>query len=54
MYYWTNELWRLGYLVGGLGLLGWVLGEPGWGLAVGLGLFVFIHTCAICASCTSG
>ena len=43
MYYWTNELWRLGYLVGGLGLLGWVLGEPGWGLAVGLGLFVFIH-----------
>lgn len=43
MYYWTNELWRLAYLVGGLGLLGWVLGEPGWGLATGLGLFVFIH-----------
>ncbi|GHB00794.1 phosphate regulon sensor histidine kinase PhoR [Modicisalibacter luteus] len=43
MYYWTNELWRLAYLVGGLGLLGWVLGEPGWGLAAGLGLFVFIH-----------
>ncbi|SDL51857.1 PAS/PAC sensor signal transduction histidine kinase [Modicisalibacter muralis] len=43
MYYWTNELWRLAYLVGGLGALGWVLGEPGWGLAGGLGLFVFIH-----------
>jgi len=43
MYYWTNELWRLGYLIGGLGLLGWVFGEPGWGLAAGLGLFVFIH-----------
>ena len=43
MYYWTNELWRLAYLVGGLGALGWVLGESGWGLAGGLGLFVFIH-----------
>lgn len=43
MYYWTNELWRLAYLVGGLGLLGWILGAPGWGLAAGLGLFVFIH-----------
>ncbi|WP_129139714.1 phosphate regulon sensor histidine kinase PhoR [Modicisalibacter coralii] len=43
MYYWTNELWRLAYLVGGLGALGWVLDAPGWGLAGGLGLFVFIH-----------
>lgn len=43
MYYWTNELWRLSYLVIGLGLLGWVLGAPGWGLAGGLGLFVLIH-----------
>ncbi|MEC9484183.1 MAG: phosphate regulon sensor histidine kinase PhoR [Halomonas sp.] len=43
MYYWTNELWRLAYLVGGLGLLGWILGAPGWGLAAGLALFVFIH-----------
>lgn len=43
MYYWTNELWRLAYLVIGLGVLGWLLGAPGWGLAAGLGLYVYLH-----------
>ncbi|MBZ9539679.1 phosphate regulon sensor histidine kinase PhoR [Modicisalibacter tunisiensis] len=43
MYYWNNELWRLAYLVAGLGLLGWVFGSLGWGVAAGLGLFVLIH-----------
>ncbi|SHE74158.1 PAS/PAC sensor signal transduction histidine kinase [Modicisalibacter ilicicola DSM 19980] len=43
MHYWTNELWRLTWLVGGAGLLGWVAGEAGWGLALGLSLFVFLH-----------
>ncbi|MCT8469136.1 phosphate regulon sensor histidine kinase PhoR [Chromohalobacter canadensis] len=43
MYYWTNELWRLAYLVIGLGVLGWLFGAPGWGLAAGLGLYVYLH-----------
>ncbi|WP_163648014.1 phosphate regulon sensor histidine kinase PhoR [Modicisalibacter sp. 'Wilcox'] len=43
MYYWNNELWRLAYLVVGLGLLGWVFGSLGWGVAAGLALFVLIH-----------
>ncbi|GAB2787331.1 phosphate regulon sensor histidine kinase PhoR [Halomonas shantousis] len=43
MHYWTNELWRLAYLTLGLGVLGLLLGEPGWGVAAGLGLYVFLH-----------
>ncbi|MCX2525418.1 phosphate regulon sensor histidine kinase PhoR [Larsenimonas rhizosphaerae] len=36
MHYWTNELWRLAYLVIGFGLLGALLGVGGWGVALGL------------------
>ncbi|WP_106476825.1 phosphate regulon sensor histidine kinase PhoR [Phytohalomonas tamaricis] len=36
MHYWTNELWRLSYLVIGFGVLGALLGQPGWGVALGL------------------
>ncbi|RKR07225.1 PAS/PAC sensor signal transduction histidine kinase [Kushneria sinocarnis] len=36
MHYWINELWRLAYLVLGFGLLGWLIGYPGWGVALGL------------------
>lgn len=51
MRYWINELWRLGYMLFGLGALGLLLGELsgnlvaglGWGLAAGLGLYVFLH-----------
>ncbi|MHB0775075.1 phosphate regulon sensor histidine kinase PhoR [Halomonas sp. WWR20] len=43
MHYWTNELWRLAYLTLGLGGLGLLLGYPGWGVAAGLGLYVFLH-----------
>nr|WP_299379810.1 phosphate regulon sensor histidine kinase PhoR [uncultured Halomonas sp.] len=43
MYYWTNELWRLAYLIVGMGGLGWLIGLPGWGLAAGLALFIAIH-----------
>nr|WP_298411429.1 phosphate regulon sensor histidine kinase PhoR [uncultured Halomonas sp.] len=43
MYYWTNELWRLAYLIVGTGGLGWLVGLPGWGLAAGLALFIGIH-----------
>tara|TARA_B100000678_G_scaffold242033_1_gene213184 strand:- start:568 stop:1920 length:1353 start_codon:yes stop_codon:yes gene_type:complete len=49
--YWINELWRLGYMLFGLGAIGLLLGELGgelfaglgWGLAAGLGLYVFLH-----------
>ena len=43
MRYWTNELWRLGYLAGGFGLIGGLLGHLGWGLALGLSLYLFVH-----------
>ncbi|MGO2503826.1 MAG: phosphate regulon sensor histidine kinase PhoR [Cobetia marina] len=43
MRYWTNELWRLGYLAGGFGLVGGLLGLLGWGLALGLALYLFVH-----------
>ncbi|MCE3028024.1 phosphate regulon sensor histidine kinase PhoR [Salinicola sp. DM10] len=51
MRYWINELWRLGYMLFGLGAMGTLLGELfgalfaglGWGLAAGLGLYVFLH-----------
>lgn len=51
MRYWINELWRLGYMLFGLGALGLLFGELGgnlaaglgWGLAAGLGLYVFLH-----------
>lgn len=51
MRYWINELWRLGYMLFGLGAMGLLLGELsnalfaglGWGLAAGLGLYVFLH-----------
>ena len=51
MRYWINELWRLGYMLFGLGAIGLLLGELGgelfaglgWGLAAGLGLYVFLH-----------
>ncbi|GHB13709.1 phosphate regulon sensor histidine kinase PhoR [Salinicola rhizosphaerae] len=51
MRYWINELWRLGYLLFGLGAMGLLLGEffgslfagLGWGVAAGLGLYVFLH-----------
>ncbi|WP_158775141.1 phosphate regulon sensor histidine kinase PhoR [Cobetia sp. L2A1] len=43
MRYWTNELWRLGYLVGGFGLIGGLLGFLAWGLTLGLALYLFVH-----------
>nr|WP_281430383.1 phosphate regulon sensor histidine kinase PhoR [Salinicola acroporae] len=44
-------MWRLGYMLFGLGAMGLLLGElgddllagMGWGLAAGLGLYVFLH-----------
>ncbi|MCM2973250.1 phosphate regulon sensor histidine kinase PhoR [Larsenimonas suaedae] len=36
MHYWTNEIWRLSYLVIGFGLLGLLIGAGGWGVALGL------------------
>ena len=53
--YWINELWRLGYMLFGLGAIGLLLGELGgelfaglgWGLAAGLGLYVFLHLCHV-------
>nr|WP_286009613.1 phosphate regulon sensor histidine kinase PhoR [Salinicola sp. S1-1-2] len=44
-------MWRLGYMLFGLGALGLLLGELfgslfaglGWGVAAGLGLYVFLH-----------
>ena len=38
MHYWLNELWRLAYLVICFGILGTLLGYPGWGIALGLGI----------------
>ncbi|WP_110685830.1 phosphate regulon sensor histidine kinase PhoR [Salinicola aestuarinus] len=51
MRYWINELWRLGYMLFGLGAMGGLLGTLfdalfaglGWGIAAGLGLYVFLH-----------
>ncbi|WP_110669757.1 phosphate regulon sensor histidine kinase PhoR [Salinicola halophilus] len=51
MRYWINELWRLGYMLFGLGAMGLLLGTLfdalfaglGWGIAAGLGLYVFLH-----------
>ncbi|MFC0267179.1 phosphate regulon sensor histidine kinase PhoR [Kushneria aurantia] len=38
MNYWLNELWRLAYLIVCFGILGFLLGYPGWGLALGLAI----------------
>ncbi|GHC28544.1 phosphate regulon sensor histidine kinase PhoR [Aidingimonas halophila] len=43
MRYWNQELWRLAGLVIVLGLAGWVIDAPGFGIALGLAIYLAIH-----------